>query len=164
MTTGSSCGACGFENAADAGFCRSCGASMTTPEPASEMPGAPAAAEPQGLDWGWVVRGVLIIFVAGFGLGFLTGLVLVLMGVTEAAPGLFMLVGVFGFGLGGYIVGRLSPGKTIIEPGVSALIATAITLFLQGGFGVLDVLVGGLLPFGAACLGAWLGEKAQGTI
>ncbi len=164
METEMTCSACDAQNAADAEFCRSCGAKIARDEPGADVGAVPLPLQSEGLAWKWIFLGVLIIFGSGIGLGFVTGFVLALAGIVPPPPTLLMVVGVLAFGLGGFIVGKRSPGKTIIEPGISAFIATAITLLVQGNFSLFTLVVGGLLPFGAACVGAWLGEKAQGTI
>ena len=67
------------------------------------------------------------------------------------------------FVLGGYIVGARSKGRTIIEPGISAIIAIAIGLLISGTFTLPSLLVGALIPFVGGVLGGWLGERQQGT-
>ena len=42
-------------------------------------------------------------------------------------------------------VGLKSPGRTILEPGISAAIAIVIGLLLSGAFTVGNLLVGGLV-------------------
>ena len=70
--------------------------------------------------------------------------------------------GVFlSFTIGGYIVGLKSPGRTIVEPGISAAIAVIIGLLLSGAFTLGNLLVGGLVPFLAGLLGGYLGERHQ---
>ena len=159
--------ACGADNANDAKFCRRCGAAVggdlrQRDEVLDEGRAEPAVAT--GLSWKWVFLGVAIIFGTGFGLGIVAGLALAIGGIDEPPTWLLGLIGVSFFGLGGYMVGRLSPGKTIIEPGISAFIAVSLSLYFQGNFDLAGVVVGGLPLFAIACLGAWLGEKVQGTI
>jgi hypothetical protein len=126
------------------------------------------------LDWRWIGIGVAIMF----GLNILASLILVaLMGdslpaattdpqdAAQALGGgrllLGALIGIASFAIGGYIVGRKSPGRTILEPGISAAIAVLIGLLLSGAFTLGNLLTGGLLPFLAGLLGGYLGERQQ---
>lgn len=126
------------------------------------------------LDWRWIGIGAAIMF----GLNFVASLVLVaLLGdavpATTATPeeaaaaigggrlALAALVGIATFAIGGYIVGLKSPGRTILEPGISAAIAVVIGLLLSGALTLGNVLAGGLVPFLAGLLGGWLGERRQ---
>jgi hypothetical protein len=129
---------------------------------------------PRGLDWRWIGIGVAIMF----GLNFVASLILVLvMGdrvpSTAATPeevvagigggrlALGALISIASFAIGGYLVGLRSPGRTILEPGISAAIAVLISLILSGGLTLANLLVGGLVPFLAGLLGGYLGERRQ---
>ena len=126
------------------------------------------------LDWRWIAIGVAIMF----GLNLIASLILVpLIGdsvpATAANPqdvaaaigggqlALGALIGIASFAIGGYIVGLKSPGRTILEPGISAAIAVVIGLLLGGAFTLGNLLVGGLVPFLAGLLGGYLGERHQ---
>lgn len=133
------------------------------------------------LDWRWVGLGTLIML----GLGLVASLVLApLLGdalVPPSDPGspatlaprvgggaLFLaaLLNFAAFAVGGYIVGRRSTGRTVLEPAISAAIAVAITLLITGAFSLGSLLGAGLVPFLAGLLGGWLGERRQraGTV
>lgn len=71
------------------------------------------------------------------------------------------LIGIASFAIGGYIVGLKSPGRTILEPGISAALAVLIGLLLGGAFTLGNLLAGGLMPFLAGLLGGYLGERRQ---
>ena len=125
------------------------------------------------LDWRWVAIGAAIMF----GLNLVASLLLLLLlgdglpatatDPQEAAAALGggrlalgALVGVASFAIGGYVVGLKSPGRTILEPGLSA--ATAVVgLLLSGAFSLDNLLAGGLVPFLAGLLGGYLGERRQ---
>jgi hypothetical protein len=62
--------------------------------------------------------------------------------------------------LGGMTVGWLSPGRTIVEPGVG--IATALIGFNLLNGDTSSLLLGWLLPFGLGAGGARIGEWLQG--
>ena len=126
------------------------------------------------LDWRWIAIGVAIMF----GLNLIASLILVpLIGdslpVSATNPqdaaaalsggqlALGALISIASFTIGGYIVGVKSPGRTIVEPGISAAIAVIIGLLLSGAFTLGNLLVGGLVPFLAGLLGGYLGERQQ---
>ena len=126
------------------------------------------------LDWRWIAIGVAIMF----GLNLIASLILVpLIGdslpATATTPqdaaaalsggqlALGALISIASFTIGGYIVGVKSPGRTIVEPGISAAIAVIIGLLLSSAFTLGNLLVGGLVPFLAGLLGGYLGERHQ---
>ena len=126
------------------------------------------------LGWRWIAIGVAIMF----GLNLIASLILVpLIGDSVPATAtnpqdaaaalsggqlaLGALISIASFTIGGYIVGVKSPGRTIVEPGISAAIAVIISLLLSGAFTLGNLLVGGLVPFLAGLLGGYLGERHQ---
>jgi hypothetical protein len=126
------------------------------------------------LDWRWIAIGVAIMF----GLNLIASLILLpLIGdslpATATNPqdaaaalsggqlALGALISIASFTIGGYIVGLKSPGRTIVEPGISAAIAVIIGLLLSGAFTLGNLLAGGLVPFLAGLLGGYLGERHQ---
>jgi hypothetical protein len=126
------------------------------------------------LDWRWIAIGVAVMF----GLNLIASLILLpLIGdsLPATAPNpqdaaaalsggqlaLGALISIASFTVGGYIVGWKSPGRTIVEPGISAAIAVIIGLLLSGAFTLGNLLVGGLVPFLAGLLGGYLGERHQ---
>jgi hypothetical protein len=127
------------------------------------------------LDWKWIGIGVVIMIVLNLVAGLVIG-IFVASGI-EGAPtaeeveaslssGQLLLAAALNFltfAIGGFIVGVKSAGRTIIEPGISAAIAVLIALLIAGNFSIVNLLVAGLVPFGAGVLGGWLGERKQGT-
>ena len=128
----------------------------------------------RGFDWRWIAIGTAIMF----GLNLVAGLVLLplLGGALPAGPDgapsadaaaalgggrllVAALVSFLSFAIGGYVVGARSSGRTVVEPGISAAIAVAISLLLGGAFTLGNLLAGGLVPFFAGLLGGWLGER-----
>jgi hypothetical protein len=128
------------------------------------------------LDWRWIGIGVAIMI----GLNLVASLIMALLiggdlpeaaatpeeaaaaiGGTRLAIG--ALISIASFAIGGYIVGLKSPGRTILEPGISAAIAVLISLILSGAFTLGNLLIGGLIPFLAGLLGGYLGERRQST-
>jgi hypothetical protein len=122
------------------------------------------------LDWKWIAIGVLVMVVLNFIAGLVLALVLRSESVTDVehmtVSGFQMLllvsINILIFGIGGFIVGVKSAGRTIIEPGISAAIAVVIALVISGNFSIVNLLAGGLLPFVAGVVGGWLGELRQG--
>jgi hypothetical protein len=125
------------------------------------------------LDWKWIAIGVVIMVVLNLAAGLLLGLVLSpqLKGATipeeiSLSGGqvlLAVVVNIFSFLIGGFIVGLRSAGRTILEPGISALVAVLIALVVSRQLTVLNLIIGGLVPFAAGVLGGWLGERRQGN-
>jgi hypothetical protein len=126
------------------------------------------------LDWKWIGIGVVVMIVLNLIAGLILGLVLApqLEGVTspedvQFTGGQIVLATVLNFlafAIGGFIVGLKSAGRTILEPGISAAIAVVIALLISGNFSIVNIVVGGIVPFLAGVLGGWLGEKRQGTV
>jgi hypothetical protein len=126
------------------------------------------------LDWKWIGIGVIVMIVLNLVAGLILGLVLApqLEGVTSPEDvqftggqvALATVLNFLAFAIGGFIVGLKSAGRTILEPGISAAIAVVIALLISGNFSILNIVVGGIVPFLAGVLGGWLGEKRQGTV
>ena len=127
-----------------------------------------------GLDWKWIGIGVAVMIVLNLVAGVILGLVMApkLEGVTSPEEVQFSggqallaaLLNFLAFAIGGFIVGVKSSGRTILEPGISAAIAVLIALLISGSFGIVNLIVAGIVPFLAGVLGGWLGEKRQGTV
>jgi hypothetical protein len=112
---------------------------------------------------GWVLGGTILMFVTNLLGGLLAGVLGVrsLLVVTGIA--------VVCFAFGGFIIGWKSEGRTIIEAGLAALLATAITVAIQSmimhqriPLEPIALGIGLGIPFAAGLLGGWLGEKVQG--
>jgi hypothetical protein len=125
------------------------------------------------LDWKWIAIGVVIMVVLNLLAGLLLGLILRPQVETTMNPEeinlsgaqvlLALIINILSFLIGGFIVGLKSAGRTILEPGISALIAVIIALLISGQLTPMNLIVGGLVPFAAGVLGGWLGERRQGT-
>lgn len=123
------------------------------------------------LDWKWIGIGVVTMIVLNFAGALLLGLVLgpQLQGVTNvqeitlssAQMWLALIINVLSFLIGGFIVGMKSAGRTIIEPGISALAAVLIGLVIAQQLTPGNLVIGGLVPFAAGVLGGWIGERQQ---
>lgn len=127
----------------------------------------------RSLDWRWIAIGVAIML----GLSLVAGLLSAALlgdqaavvaegGTVEVGAGRLFLLAFLSFAsfvLGGYIVGLKSPGRTILEPGISAAIAVLLSLLIAGAFTIGGVLAAGVVPFLGGLLGGWLGERQQGA-
>ena len=126
------------------------------------------------LDWKWIGIGVVVMLVLSLVGGLLVGMLFGPELETATSPedleniqlsggqiALVAVINLLSFVIGGFIVGLKSAGRTILEPGISAANAVLIALLLSGTFTVGNLLVGGLVPFGAGILGGWLGERRQ---
>jgi hypothetical protein len=121
------------------------------------------------LDWKWIAIGLVIMVVLSLLGGFLMGMVLGTQMEGATTPQditlsggqvvLALIVNILSFLIGGVIVGVKSAGRTILEPGISALIAVFLLLLISQQLTVMNLLIGGLVPFLAGVLGGWLGER-----
>jgi len=126
------------------------------------------------LDWKWIGIGVVIMVALNLVAGLILGLAMgaQLEGATSPEEVQFSggqivlatVLNILAFAIGGFIVGVKSAGKTILEPGISAAIAVIIALLIAGSFSIVNLIVGGLVPFLAGVGGGWLGERRQGTV
>ena len=125
------------------------------------------------LDWKWIAVGVVIMVVLNLAAGLLLGLVFGPQLRGAASPEeislsggqvlLALVINVLSFLIGGFIVGIKSAGRTILEPGISALIAVLLALVISRQLTVINLIIGGLVPFVAGVLGGWLGERRQAS-
>ena len=123
----------------------------------------------QKLDWKWIAIGLVIMIALSILGGLLVGLILGPQVTAAASPEEVTLTGgqalqalavnMLSFLLGGFIVGIKSVGRTILEPGISALVAVLVVLLISHQLSVMNLLIGGLVPFIAGVVGGWLGEK-----
>jgi len=115
----------------------------------------------KGFSVGWMIGGTLLMFITTWFGGF------VLVGLAVQDLWIRVAVQVACFALGGFVVGWKSEGSTIIEAGLAAIL-TILGVFALAGF-VIDpdpVLLAETVgvPFAAAIVGAFIGEKVQGDV
>jgi hypothetical protein len=122
------------------------------------------------LDWKWIGIGVLIMIALNLVANFTLALILApqfrnvdpsQITLSGAQMALGVAVIVLAFLIGGFIVGVKSAGHTVVEPGLSALIAVVIGLAISGNVSARNLIVGGLVPLIAGAVGGWLGERRQ---
>ena len=115
------------------------------------------------LAWRWVGVGILVVL----GTATLAAAVLAALGVDVRSLPALALVTSVAFGVGGAVVGLLSPGYTAWEAGIASVVAASGALFLAtrlllGGHG-LFVLFPLVIGWGLLCglAGGRLGERLQ---
>jgi hypothetical protein len=126
----------------------------------------------RSLDWKWIGIGVVVMIVLTLLGGLIAGMVLGLQGATSPEQlqlsggqiALLAVINFLAFAIGGVIVGLKSAGRTILEPGISAAIAVAITLLISSNLTIVNIIAGGLVPFLAGVLGGWFGEQQQAMV
>ncbi len=166
------CHVCGFKNQEEATRCVSCGAKI---EGVSSDYSAEEEAARRNQQTGFEIKWVAVAF--GIYFVFQTIALAMLPRVIptydpQGFPGLMISVVVWF--LGGIAVGRLSPGRTFIEPADGAAGAAPPTLaYLMwitpgapgDGFepSIMAYTVGGLLGTMISLFGAFIGEKLQGN-
>ena len=119
----------------------------------------------------WMVASVAIFIGVELILGGLVGNVVVGRFLSRSLY--FILQGVLNlvsFFIGGFIIGLISPGIRIHEPAVGAFLSVSIMLCLSIftpysfiHFSLTKMLVGGVIAFFLALVGARLGEKIAGN-
>ena len=110
---------------------------------------------------GWVIGGSALMIVTNLFGGIVAGGV----GVTS----IWVLAGVAVgcFAVGGFVIGWKSEGQTILEAGIAAVVALAASFLIRNARLPDDPVVLGIgfgVPFVAAIIGAWIGEKVQGDV
>lgn len=114
------------------------------------------------LQWQWIVGGILLT----------AGLLVLVMSIVDPElqrPGVSILMATVTLMFAGMLVGRISPGETVVEGGiVGAVIALVLFAYLTW---VRSVAVPGIVwiagPLYAATgtmIAAWVGEMLQGTV
>ena len=106
---------------------------------------------------GWMIGGTVLMFVFNFFGGFIA----TAGGITN----IWIIVGIVmaAYALAGFVMGWQSEGQTIIEAGLAAIISIAIIVVIRGLWvDPVALTIMSALPFGAAVLGAWIGELVQG--
>jgi len=117
-----------------------------------------------GLDWSWIVAGAFMGIIVSIVLVVLLDLII------GHHPSAFILPFVIALIINGLVIGLKSPGVTILEAGYSGLFTIIanlniirLTLMDNTEIGV-EYIIGGLvLGFVMPLLGAFIGEKLQGS-
>jgi hypothetical protein len=119
--------------------------------------GPPLTAGKGPIQWKWVAIGAAVILAVQFGFGVILGVI----GLATGAPQLTVAgvgaVSLLGFPIGGLIVALISPGLTIREPAIGAVIPIALFALLNRGESLLSLPFVYVVTLG----GAKLGERLQ---
>ena len=115
------------------------------------------------LDWKWVGLSVLTFLVVQVVLNIVFGV----FGILTLGIGflLFVIVKPLTYFLGGIATGRLSPGITIREPAIGAIVVSVAGIIFDtsraSGSSILWMIVSGVVAFFLALAGAQIGERMQ---
>ncbi len=119
----------------------------------------------------WMFASMIIFITVELFLGGLVGSIV--LGKFMSISLRFMLQGllnIVSFFIGGFIIGLISPGIRIHEPAVGAFLSVSIMLCLSIftpysfiHFSLTKMIVGGIIAFFLALIGARLGEKVAGN-
>ena len=113
--------------------------------------------EQAGFRLGWLLVSLLVFAVVQAGLSVVIGVA----GVLTFGFGwiLFLVLRPLAYFVGGLVTGAISPGITIREPAVAALVATIGGAFLDAGRqGVIGLIIASVVAYAAALWGARIGE------
>lgn len=152
------CPACGRETTAPASFCTHCGA----PLPAGVSPATPVRAG--SFHWRWALLTIPIVVGVTFALASAAGIVTGSLGAVPADEETLTMMGagsvLLGMFIGGLVVGWVSPGRTVLEPGVG--IAAAVIAMNVVAQQISGIVTAWVLPFVIGAGGAAIGEWLQG--
>jgi hypothetical protein len=115
------------------------------------------------IDWKWVLVAAAIFLVAQLALSLVFGL----LGVITLGFGfvLFLILKPVTYFLGGLLTGYVSPGVTVREPAIAAVIISIAGAILdgrgEGGGRLLGTIVAAAVAFLCALAGAQIGERMQ---
>lgn len=113
--------------------------------------------EQSGFRLGWLLVSLLVFSVVQAILSVVIGI----GGVLTFGFGwiLFLVLRPLAYFIGGLITGAISPGITIREPAIAALVATIGGAFLDAGRqGLIGLIIASVIAYGAALWGAQIGE------
>jgi len=160
LTLPATCPRCGRTAPEPAPFCSDCGATMMG-FPVVRDPAA--AVQPTGFQWKWALLTVPIVVAVTLACIVATSVVLGVAGYSlddsESQQRFGITILLTSMVLGGMTAGWISPGRTIVEPGVG-IAATLVGFNLLYG-DTSSLLFGWILPFGIGAGGAGVGEWLQ---
>lgn len=118
----------------------------------------------KSIRWKWVLISIVIMLITQV----ILNAVFMIFSIVTLGIGavLFLIIKPVIYFVGGFITGRVSPGKTILEPAIGAIIMTVAgaifdSLRLFSGR-TLIVIIASVIGFIAATAGASIGERMQG--
>ena len=123
----------------------------------------PSAMAAQTIDWKWVAIGVVILLAVQLALSIAFGV----FGLMTLGFGflLFVILKPITWFLGGLVTGYVSPGITIREPAIAAIIISVVGILFDAsrsaGGRVLGVIISSVIALVLAIAGAQIGERMQ---
>ena len=117
------------------------------------------------IEWKWVLVSIIVFLVIQVVLSVIFGI----FGLLTLGFGfvLFLVVKPLTYFIGGIVTGRMSPGITIREPAIGAVVISVLGIIFDStrapGGRVLWMIVAGVLAFLLALAGAQIGERMQRT-
>ena len=116
--------------------------------------------------WKWVIISIGIFFVAQL----LISVIFFVLGILTLGIGflLFFILKPVAYFVTGIITGYLSPGLTIREPAIGAIVIAVLSLVFelmrQGESRIIGIIVVGVIAYFVAIAGAKIGERLQGNV
>lgn len=113
--------------------------------------------------WKWVLVSIIVMLIVQGVLSLVFGV----LGIVTLGLGfiLFLVIKPVTYFIGGYVTGRISPGITITEPVIGAVIITVLGVIFDGrrpfAGKIAGLIISGVIACAAAVFGAYLGEKRQ---
>ena len=117
------------------------------------------------LQWKWVFISIGIFFLAQIAIS----IVMFIVGIFTLGIGfvLFIFLKPIAYFITGIVTGYLSPGVTIKEPAIGAVIVSVISLlyeiFKSGDGAIFSTIFVGIIAYFVAIAGAKIGERLQGN-
>ena len=115
----------------------------------------------ESLDWKWVGLGLVILLAVQVALN----IIFTVFGLLTLGFGflLFVIVKPVAYFLGGMLTGYVSPGITIREPAIAAVIIAVAGVIFDAGSGgrILGIIISGAVALFLAIAGAQIGERMQ---
>ena len=115
------------------------------------------------INWKWIFISIVIFFIAQIIISIIFGI----FGVVTLGLGflLFIILKPLTYFIGGYITGYISPGLTMTEPAIGAVVIVILgTVFdasrARAG-NIFWMIISGILAFFVALYGAYYGELKQ---
>jgi hypothetical protein len=116
-----------------------------------------------GLDWKWIFISMGIFFISQI----VVNIAFTLLGIMTLGFGfiLFLIAKPVTYFIGGYVTGRLSPGITIREPAIGAVIISIAGAVFDSsrvmGPRIIGVIISAVIAYALALVGAKMGEGVE---
>lgn len=117
------------------------------------------------IQWKWVFISILIFFAAQLAVS----VILFIVGLLTLGIGfiLFIFLKPIAYFITGIVTGYLSPGITIKEPAIGAIVIAVLSLIWEivkdGDGKIISTIIVGVIAYFVALTGAKIGERIQGN-